>query len=113
MQLLLWATYGLVAGWLAGKMITLSQGRDQFVDLVLGTAGGIGGGFLFDMTPFQFEGKMIYTSLAAVLGGVILTIGSRYLTVARYRLDSTNQPSRSIPSVALAPARSRSERRNG
>jgi uncharacterized membrane protein YeaQ/YmgE (transglycosylase-associated protein family) len=112
MQLLFWATYGLVAGWLAGRMVTLSQGRDQFVDLVLGAAGGIGGGFLFDMTPFHIEGKMIYTSLAAALGGVILSIGSRYLTMARHTFDSTNQPSGNISPGALAPARSRSERRD-
>ncbi|MGH9571930.1 MAG: GlsB/YeaQ/YmgE family stress response membrane protein [Candidatus Acidiferrales bacterium] len=90
MQLLFWATYGLVAGWLAGKIITLSQGRDQLLDVVLGTAGGIGGGFLFDATPFRIEGKMIYTSLAAALGGVILTLASRYFTTARHKYDSMN-----------------------
>lgn len=83
MQLLFWSLYGLVAGWVAGKMVMLSQGRDQAVDMALGAAGGVGGGFLFDVTPFRIDGKMIYTSLAAATGGVILTLGSRYLTVRR------------------------------
>lgn len=87
MQLLFWSLYGLVAGWVAGKMVMLSQGRDQAMDLVLGAAGGVGGGFLFDSTPFRIDGKMIYTSLAAALGGVILTLASRYLT-ARQRYSS-------------------------
>jgi uncharacterized membrane protein YeaQ/YmgE (transglycosylase-associated protein family) len=77
MQMLFWATYGLVAGWLAGKFM-LSQGRDHMMDLVMGAAGGVGGGFLFDATPFRLEGKMIYTSLAAVLGAVIATVLFRY-----------------------------------
>jgi uncharacterized membrane protein YeaQ/YmgE (transglycosylase-associated protein family) len=82
MQILFWAIYGSVAGWLTGK-IMLSQGRDQMTDLVLGLTGGLGGGLLLDATTYRMDGKMIYESLASVVGAVVLTIVSRYVTTKR------------------------------
>lgn len=79
MQLIVWVLCGAAAGWLTGK-IMLSEGRDHVMDLVMGLAGGVGGGFIFSATRFQPQGKMIYTAMAAVLGAVILTISSRFVT---------------------------------
>jgi uncharacterized membrane protein YeaQ/YmgE (transglycosylase-associated protein family) len=45
---------------------------------VLGLAGGLVGGFIFNATSFRIEGKMIYTSVSAILGAIILTFLSRY-----------------------------------
>jgi uncharacterized membrane protein YeaQ/YmgE (transglycosylase-associated protein family) len=87
MQILLWAISGLVAGWVTGKFM-LSEGRDQLMDLVMGIAGGVGGGFLLDLTTFHVGGRMIFTSLAAVLGAVSLTVISRYV-IGRREFGST------------------------
>lgn len=70
MLLVLWIAVGVAAGHLTGKFMS-SEGRDRVMDIVMGLAGGIGGGFLLTATDPLVQGKMIYTSLAAILGGVI------------------------------------------
>jgi uncharacterized membrane protein YeaQ/YmgE (transglycosylase-associated protein family) len=77
MSVLFWIVDGLVAGWLTGKIMS-SEGRDRIMDLVMGVAGAVAVGFLFSVTPFLVQGKMIYTNLAAFLGAIILRIVSRY-----------------------------------
>jgi uncharacterized membrane protein YeaQ/YmgE (transglycosylase-associated protein family) len=78
MLLLLWIVAGVVAGYLTGKFMS-SEGRDRVMDIVMGLAGGVGGGFLLSAMHTIVQGKMIYTSLAAILGAVILTALSRYV----------------------------------
>lgn len=78
MQLLLWIIDGLAAGWLTGKIMS-SEGRDRVMDIVMGVAGGVAGGFLIDVAPFLVHGKMIYTTVGAILGALTLTVLSRYL----------------------------------
>lgn len=75
--LLYWIVGGAAAGWLTGKVMA-SEGRDYVMDIVMGIAGAIGGGFLFSTTHFLVQGKMIYTSLAAIVGAVVLTMLARY-----------------------------------
>jgi uncharacterized membrane protein YeaQ/YmgE (transglycosylase-associated protein family) len=81
-QLILWVLCGAAAGWLTGKLM-LSEGRDHVMDLMMGLAGGVGGGFIFSATRFQPQGKMIYTAVAAVLGAIIVTTASRFFTGRR------------------------------
>jgi len=82
MQVFVWAVCGLAAGWFTGR-ISLSMGRDQLINLLLGVAGGAAGGFLLDAAFFNMEGSMIYTSLAAIFGATLLVLLSRYLRVSR------------------------------
>jgi uncharacterized membrane protein YeaQ/YmgE (transglycosylase-associated protein family) len=82
MQLLFWMIDGLVAGWLTGKMMS-DQGRDLLMDTIMGVAGAVGGGFLLNVAGLPVQGKMIYTSLAAILGAVVLTTLSRVATGRR------------------------------
>jgi len=82
MPLLFWMMEGLVAGWLTGKIMS-SEGRDRVMNLVMGVAGAIAGGFLVSIAPFLVQGRMIYTNLAAVLAAVILTVFSRYVGGSR------------------------------
>lgn len=82
MPLLFWMMEGLVAGWLTGKIMS-SEGRDRVMNLVMGVAGAIAGGFLVSIAPFLVQGRMIYTNLAAVLAAVILTVFSRYFGGSR------------------------------
>lgn len=76
MPLLFWIMDGLAAGWLTG-MVMSSEGRDQVMDIVMGVAGAVAGGF-FISAALLVQGKMIYTNAAAILGAVILTALSRY-----------------------------------
>ncbi|MGA3292441.1 MAG: GlsB/YeaQ/YmgE family stress response membrane protein [Candidatus Acidiferrales bacterium] len=78
MLLLCWIVGGLAAGWLTGKIMS-SEGRDQVMDMVMGIAGAVAGGFLFNTTHLLVQGKMIYTSLAAIFGAVVLTVLSRHV----------------------------------
>jgi uncharacterized membrane protein YeaQ/YmgE (transglycosylase-associated protein family) len=88
-QVFVWAICGLVAAWLIGA-ITLRTRRDKLVNLLLGVTGGALGGFLVDVTffgmdatLFSMNGRMIYTSLAAILGSAVLVLATRYVSVAR------------------------------
>jgi uncharacterized membrane protein YeaQ/YmgE (transglycosylase-associated protein family) len=78
MQLLFWMVNGLVAGWLTGKFMS-SEGSDQAMDVVMGVAGAVAGGFLFNAAHLLVQGKMIYTNMAAILGAVVLTVLSRHV----------------------------------
>lgn len=82
MPLLLWMMEGLVAGWLTGKIME-GEGRDRVMNLVMGVAGAVAGGFLVNVAPFLVQGRMIFTNLAAVLGAVILTVFFRYVGGSR------------------------------
>ncbi len=77
MQLLLWITDGLFAGWLTAKLMS-AEGRDYVMDIIMGIAGAVGGGFIANALGLPGHGKMIYTNLAAILGAVILTVLSRF-----------------------------------
>ena len=77
MLLLFWILDGLAAGWLTGKFM-FSEGRDWVMDIVMGVAGAIGGGFLLSSLPALIHGKMIFTNLAAIMGAVTFTGLSRY-----------------------------------
>ena len=82
MHVLLWVVDGLVAGWLTGKMMA-GEGRDLVMDVVMGMAGGIGGGFVVSTFSSLVQGKMIFTNLAAMAGGIALTALSRLVTGRR------------------------------
>lgn len=82
MHSLLWVIDGLVAGWLTGKMI-VGHGRNLVMDVVMGAAGGIAGGFIMSTLGSLVHGRMIFTDMAAMAGGVALT--------ALYRLVAERQ----------------------
>jgi uncharacterized membrane protein YeaQ/YmgE (transglycosylase-associated protein family) len=88
MVVLLWILDGLVAGWLTGKLLA-GEGRDLVMDIVMGSAGGIGGGFIVAALNSLVHGKMIYTNMGAIFGAVILTALSRYFS-GRREYGSTN-----------------------
>lgn len=80
MQLFFWSMFGVIAGWYTGK-IMLCQGRDQLMSVLVGLAAGTGGGFLFNATPLQLDGKMIYSSLVAVMSSVLFSVLYQYVVV--------------------------------
>jgi uncharacterized membrane protein YeaQ/YmgE (transglycosylase-associated protein family) len=78
MQLFFWIAGGLLAGWVTGKVMG-SQGRDVVMDLVMGLAGAVAGGFVVSAMGLPVQGAMIFTDLAAIAGGVILTALARII----------------------------------
>ena len=65
-----WLLFGLVAGWLAGK-IARGRGFGCITDIVLGLVGSYIGGWIF-VKLHIFGGGFLYSLAAAVLGAVIL-----------------------------------------
>lgn len=82
MQLFFWIMDGLVAGWLAGTIMS-GERRELLMATAMGVAGGVAAGFIVNVARSTVQGKMIYTNLAAVIGAVILTMLSRVFTGRR------------------------------
>ena len=64
---------GLVAGWLAGKLVK-GGGFGVLGDIIVGVLGALLGGFLFGSA---FGGGLIGSILVATLGAVILLLLAR------------------------------------
>ena len=68
---IVWILVGLIAGWLAGKVMK-GGGYGVIVDIVLGILGGYLGGWLFGMMGIWPGGGMIGAIIVAFIGAVIL-----------------------------------------
>jgi uncharacterized membrane protein YeaQ/YmgE (transglycosylase-associated protein family) len=79
MHIVWWIIVGLIAGWATGKIMK-GGGYGVFVDIVIGIAGAIIGGFVMRTLGFSGQGGLIYTILIAILGAVILTAIVRFFT---------------------------------
>jgi uncharacterized membrane protein YeaQ/YmgE (transglycosylase-associated protein family) len=77
-QFALWIICGLLTGWFMGTVI-VSEERDHLMDLVMGLGGGIGGGFVFRATRFGTHANLLYSSVSAILGAIILTSAARFV----------------------------------
>ncbi len=74
MSILAWIVLGVVAGFIASKLVNKSGGGLVF-DLVLGIVGAVVGGFLFN----QFgeggvSGLNLYSLMVAVVGAVVVLV---------------------------------------
>jgi uncharacterized membrane protein YeaQ/YmgE (transglycosylase-associated protein family) len=81
--LLWWVIVGLIAGWVTGKIMGGQQG--VLMDIVLGIAGAIVGGWIMSALGFASHGGTIYTILVAIGGAVVLTWIYRMITRGRGR----------------------------
>lgn len=79
MHVLWWIIVGLIAGWATGKIMK-GEGYGTLMDIVIGIAGAILGGFIMRTLGFKGEGGMIYTIIIAILGAVILTSIVRFFS---------------------------------
>jgi uncharacterized membrane protein YeaQ/YmgE (transglycosylase-associated protein family) len=80
--ILLWAFIGLVAGFLASKVVT-GRGKGVLADIVVGIIGALAGGFLAQMLSINFSipGHTTITEIIiAFVGAVILLVIVRLLT---------------------------------
>ena len=68
---IVWILVGLIAGWLAGKVMK-GGGYGVLVDIILGILGGILGGWLFGELGIWPGGGVIGSIIVAFVGAVIL-----------------------------------------
>ena len=78
---LAWIVIGLIAGWLAGKVMK-GGGYGVVMDIVLGILGAIVGGWIFGMLGIWQGGGMIGSIIVAFIGAVILVWVTRLLKKA-------------------------------
>jgi len=77
MHILWWIVVGLVAGWATGKIMR-GSGYGVLMDIVLGIAGALLGGFLMQSLGYASQGGLLYTIVVAIGGAVILTAVARF-----------------------------------
>jgi uncharacterized membrane protein YeaQ/YmgE (transglycosylase-associated protein family) len=78
MGFIYWLLVGLIAGWLAGKVMK-GGGYGVLVDILLGIVGGIVGGWVFGALGIWPGGGIIGSILVAFVGAVILVWITRLL----------------------------------
>lgn len=72
MGIIAWILLGLIAGWIASRMVE-GSGQGLVMDLVLGVVGAVVGGFL--MSSFGSVGVTgfnVWSIVVAVLGAVVV-----------------------------------------
>ena len=69
--LIWWIAVGLIAGWLAGKVMK-GRGFGVLMDIVIGMVGAIIGGWVFGLLGIYSNGGLIGSVLVAFVGAVIL-----------------------------------------
>lgn len=74
MSILAWIVLGLIAGFIASKLVN-KQGEGFLLDIVLGIVGAVIGGWLFNMFGAAgVTGFNIYSLIVAVIGAVIFLV---------------------------------------
>jgi uncharacterized membrane protein YeaQ/YmgE (transglycosylase-associated protein family) len=78
MGIFAWIVVGLIAGWLAGKVMK-GGGYGILVDIILGILGGILGGWIFGLLGIWQGRGMVGSIVVAFIGAVILVAITRLL----------------------------------
>lgn len=84
MSIIGWIILGLIAGWLAAKIVGAS-GQGFFLDLALGIVGALVGGFLYSQMfgGAGITGLNLGSILVAVIGSIIVLLIYHALTGRR------------------------------
>jgi uncharacterized membrane protein YeaQ/YmgE (transglycosylase-associated protein family) len=74
MSILAWLVVGLIAGFLASKVVN-KTGEGLVLDIVLGVVGAIVGGFLFNQLGHSgATGINLYSIFVAFIGSVVVLL---------------------------------------
>jgi uncharacterized membrane protein YeaQ/YmgE (transglycosylase-associated protein family) len=85
MSILAWVVLGLVAGFIASKIVNKS-GEGVFLDIVLGIVGAIAGGWIFAaFGASRVTGLNLYSLLVAVVGAVIVLVAYHAIRSTTHR----------------------------
>ena len=68
-----WLIIGVVAGWLAGKIVE-GAGFGLIVDIIVGIVGAFIGGWLAGVLGINIGGGLISSIIVAVIGAVVLLV---------------------------------------
>ncbi len=74
MSILAWLVLGLIAGFIASKLVN-KTGEGMVLDIVLGVVGAFVGGWLFNtFGQAGVTGLNLYSMLVAVVGAVVVLV---------------------------------------
>jgi len=74
MGVLSWIVLGLIAGFIASKIVS-KRGEGLILDIVFGILGAIVGGFLFGLVGARgVSGLNLYSMMVAVVGSVVVLV---------------------------------------
>jgi uncharacterized membrane protein YeaQ/YmgE (transglycosylase-associated protein family) len=68
-----WLIIGVIAGWLAGKIVE-GAGFGLVVNIVVGIIGALIGGWLAGVAGIHIGGGLISSIIVAVIGAVVLLV---------------------------------------
>ncbi len=71
MSIILWIVIGIVAGWLAGKIMK-GKGFGLIGDLIIGVVGAFLGGWLFGLLHISIGAGIVGSLITAVVGALVL-----------------------------------------
>jgi uncharacterized membrane protein YeaQ/YmgE (transglycosylase-associated protein family) len=83
MSFIAWIVLGLVAGFIASKLVNKS-GEGMLLDIVLGIVGAVVGGWLFNVFGMAgVTGLNVYSLVVAVIGAAVFLVLYHALTRRR------------------------------
>jgi uncharacterized membrane protein YeaQ/YmgE (transglycosylase-associated protein family) len=83
MSIVAWILLGLVAGFIASKIVNHS-GEGVFIDIVLGVVGAVVGGFAFSLVGTSgVNGLNIWSLFVATMGAIMLLVIKHAVTGRR------------------------------
>jgi uncharacterized membrane protein YeaQ/YmgE (transglycosylase-associated protein family) len=86
MSFLAWIVLGLIAGFIASKIVNKS-GEGVVMDIILGVVGAVVGGWLFNtFGHVGVTGVNLYSILVAVIGAIVVLVIYHALVGARARV---------------------------
>jgi uncharacterized membrane protein YeaQ/YmgE (transglycosylase-associated protein family) len=72
MSFLAWIVLGLLAGFIASKIVN-KQGEGFFLDILLGIVGAVAGGWIFNaFGAHGVSGVNLYSIFVAVIGAIVV-----------------------------------------
>jgi len=86
MAIIAWIVLGLIAGFIASKIVNKGDGG-LVLDIVLGVVGAVVGGWLFSAFGMSgVSGINIYSLLVAVVGAIVVLFVYHAITRGKSRL---------------------------
>ena len=83
MSFVVWIVLGLIAGFIASKLVNKS-GEGMLLDILLGIVGAVLGGWLFNAFGMQgVSGLNVYSVAVAVIGATVFLVAYHSLTNRR------------------------------